>query len=273
MEQEYKPVNRLKKLGFFLALVLILGLMGLFSFLAYAFVASPSIIKSPSQEHYHFRMQIIINGKSEDFSKAKYQESYSKDSCNVELTTRPIHFHDNKNQIVHIHWEGVTGGLVLKYYGWNEIGSPEGYLGYRFDNLPKLVKVPIHGYNLPQIDTTDRFFIYSGDGNNYLKRDFNDFLNKDLERFFNKTSTFPTHKFRSSALNLNYFSQKTYAHGAVKDDHNEDNSSSLDNAELTRLNNLIGNVVIFVQKVAPLDSEIKERFNQLEPLSTSVCGG
>ena len=43
--------------------------------------------------------------------------------------------------------------------------------------------------------------------------------------------------------------------------------------KLTRINNMIGNVVIFVQKDKPTDQQIKERFNDLEPLSDSTCGG
>jgi hypothetical protein len=42
---------------------------------------------------------------------------------------------------------------------------------------------------------------------------------------------------------------------------------------LTRINNLIGNVVIFAQDTKPNDQQVKARFNQLVPLSDSTCGG
>ena len=42
--------------------------------------------------------------------------------------------------------------------------------------------------------------------------------------------------------------------------------------QLTRINNLVGNVVIFVQSDKPTDRQIKDRFNDLEPLTDSSCG-
>jgi hypothetical protein len=260
VEQQASKPNRFRRSVLVLLLLIGLGLVALISFLIYIYSTSPDIIRRPSQEHYHFRMQIIVDGRPENFALPKYQEGYSHDNCNVALTTLPIHFHDSKNQIVHIHWEGMTGGMVLKYYGWNYIGGQKGALGYRFDKLPQLIKAPIHGYVLPEAPTGDHFYIYQGDSQSYKERSWNDFLNKDLERFFGKTSTFPAHHFRSSALNSLF--PKVYAQEADSQDH-----------QLTQLNNLIGNVVIFAQPNKPSDAQVKDRFNHLEPLSASVCGG
>jgi hypothetical protein len=43
--------------------------------------------------------------------------------------------------------------------------------------------------------------------------------------------------------------------------------------ELKRLNNVIGNVVIFVQKDKPTDQQIKAKFDHLIPVSESACAG
>src|SRR5580765_893196 len=77
------------------------------SYAGYAYAASPAVIRNPKLEHYHFRMQILVNGKAEDFSSKAYQTGYAKDQCNANLPEQPIHFHDNKDQFTHIHWEGM----------------------------------------------------------------------------------------------------------------------------------------------------------------------
>src|SRR6478752_3561303 len=119
------------------AFAVLLVLVG--SFYGYAFASTPLNIRQPLLEHYHFRLQIIVDGKPVNFASSAFQEGYSKDNCNVGLTSHPFHFHDGKNQVTHVHWEGMTGGQLLKYYGWNYIGGRDNSLGFRMDNLPKLV--------------------------------------------------------------------------------------------------------------------------------------
>jgi hypothetical protein len=199
-------------------------------------------------------MQIIVDNKPVNFASSQFQTAYSKTSCTADLPTEPIHFHDGKDQIVHIHWDSITGGELLKNYGWNYIGGSDKTLGYRFDRLPKISSVPIHGKVLPEINNQS-FYIYTGDENGYKVRSFNDFINEDLEKFFNHPSSFPSSKPETGLAN--FFAPKAYAHGDEK---------------LDKLNNLIGNIVIFVGN-KPSDQAIKERFTHLEPLSDSVCGG
>ena len=123
---------------------------------------SLGVIRHPQLEHYHFRMQILVNGKAENFAGPAYQMEYAKDQCSTDLSDQPIHFHDHKDQIVHIHWEGMTGGLVMKNYGWNYIGGRDNALGWRLEKLTHPVKVPIHGKVLPAVPEGSSFFIYSG---------------------------------------------------------------------------------------------------------------
>jgi hypothetical protein len=42
--------------------------------------------------------------------------------------------------------------------------------------------------------------------------------------------------------------------------------------ELTRINNVIGNVVIFTQEEEPTKEQVKARFDNLVPLHDSTCG-
>ncbi|HMS25314.1 MAG TPA: hypothetical protein PKB15_06500 [Acidimicrobiia bacterium] len=242
-------------------------------YVGYQYLASPQVIREPQQEHYHFRIQILIDGKAEDFGSKKYQTGYKKDLCNANLTEQPIHFHDNLDQFNHIHWEGMTGGMVMKYFGWNYIGGIKNALGYKFTSLTNRQRVTIHGNYLPDVPEGAAFYIYTGDENGYKKRSFEDWRDRDLEKFFGKTSNFPAHKLNKSSENAsgNFFISRADAHES--DDHSTTSEDETEQEKLTRINNLLGNVVIFVQNESPTKAEIEARFNDLEPLRDSTCGG
>lgn len=242
---------------------------------SYLYAASPAVIRSPKMEHYHFRMQILVNGKAEDFSTKAYQTGYAKDQCNANLPEQPIHFHDNKDQFTHIHWEGMTGGMVMKYYGWNYIGGLDNALGYKLDNLKDPQKVTTHGNYLPSISPEENFYVYTGDANGYKERSFEDWKNQDLEQFFGVTSNSPSHKINNGEQTsfLDKIFPKAYAHGGENDGNDGEPGEETEQEKLTRINNLLGNVVIFAQKDKPTEQQIKDRFNELEPLSDSTCGG
>lgn len=265
------------KIGITVVIAVVLILL---SYAGYIYTASPTVIREPKLEHYHFRMQILVNGKAEDFSSKSYQTGYAKDQCNANLPEQPIHFHDSKDQFTHIHWEGMTGGMVMKYYGWNYIGGMDNSLGYKLNDLGDIQKVTTHGNYLPGIPEGAKFYVYTGDENSYRERSFDEWKNQDLEQFFGVTSNFPAHDINKNggeeqASVLDKLFPKAYAHGT--EDHT---NASVETAEteteaekLTRINNLVGNVVIFVQKDKPNGDQIKARFNNLEPLSDSTCGG
>lgn len=260
-----KPHTRLPKL-LRIALVVIgtaLVLSGLFAL--YAYTATPGIIRKPTFQHYHFRMQILVDGKPVNFAEKEFQTETAKDVCSAQLTKQPIHFHDAKDQIVHIHWDGMTGGLVLKYYGWNYYGGLHGTLGFRFDSFPKLINVPIHGNTLPAVPPGDTFYVFTGDAGHYRERTFNDFVHKDLEDFFGKKSNLPSSE---NTGFLGVLFPKAYAHEAEIA-----SGGNVSDQELQRLNNLIGNVVIFVQKDHPSVQNVQDRFHKLAPLPLSTCAG
>ena len=277
-----------KRLKIVLSIVGIILLLPIL-YVGYIFAVSPSVVRNPKLEHYHFRMQILVNGKAEDFSSKAYQTGYAKDQCNANLPEQPIHFHDNKDQFTHIHWEGMTGGMVMKYYGWTFIGGIRNALGYKLDKLSDPQKVTTHGDYLPVIPKDATFYIYTGDKNSYSERSFNDWKNQDLETFFGTTSNFPAHEINQGkgeqTTLLNKIFPRANAHGTADDEDGDDGQTQPiiltpspppelpEEVRLTRINNLIGNVVIFVQKDKPTDEQIKDRFNNLEPLTDSTCGG
>jgi len=235
------------------------GLLVTAGLVGYAYSFSPTSIRKPTAGHPHMRLQLVVSGKEVDFGATKFQTPYAKDVCTAKLTAEPIHFHDGLGQFVHIHWTGVTGGMLLKNYGWNLIGGPDGSLGYRFDQLPKIIKVPIHGKALPARSPDARFFIYTGDESSYKLRNWNQFLDEDIQTFISGKTVG-----RNSLLNSII---------PVASAHNEPTGTGASEEELIKLNDVIGNAVIFVQKDAPTDAQIKDRFNDLIALPESVCGG
>lgn len=262
-----------KKLKYILLGIFVVLLIPI-AYACYAYASSPDVIREPKLEHYHFRMQILVNGKAENFAEDKYQQDYAKDQCNANLPEQPIHFHDKKDQFTHIHWEGMTGGMVMKYYGWNYIGGINKALGYKLDDVSDIQKVNTHGNLLPAVPADAKFYIYTGSEKGYTQKSFDEWKNMDLEQFFDKTSNAPAHKLNRQTSFLDALFPKASAHDSLE--HSTVTSTNTDETEeqrRTRINNLIGNVVLFVQKDQPSDQDIKARFNDLEPLSDSTCGG
>lgn len=268
-ERPSRRISRQLKITFIVFVLLLIP----FSYAGYIYATSPAVIRKPQLEHYHFRMQILVNGKAENFAEDKYQQDYAKDQCNASLPEQPIHFHDSKDQFTHIHWEGMTGGMVMKYYGWNYIGGINKALGYKLDDLGDIQKVNTHGNFLPVLPEDAKFYIYTGDENNYTEKSFDDWKNQDLEQFFDKTSNFPAHEQNKQTSLLDKVFPRASAHGGFDDGNDGEPGEESEEEKLTRINNMIGNVVIFVQKEKPTNQQVKDRFSGLLPLSDSTCGG
>jgi hypothetical protein len=274
------PKLNIKTLAISFVVLMISFLVISFGFM---FFVTPNRFAFPQQDHFHFRLQYVHHGKVVDFGDEKYQVEYTKDICSDGLTKSPIHLHDDKDQIVHIHWQKITGGDILKYYGINQVGGLSDSMGFRLDKLFQFnftdINVPIHGQNLPKVDPDDKFFVYVGDKDSYQKKDWNQFLNQSLEDFVGKNSIFREQleevKQLEGKLGFNLLQSvnviaSTNPQSGGGHDNGQGNKTE---DELKKINNLIGNVVIFVQNNQPTAEEIKTRFNNLEPLGLSACGG
>ncbi|MEO6109573.1 MAG: hypothetical protein ABIP50_01000 [Candidatus Saccharimonadales bacterium] len=234
----------------------------------YVYLSTPAHIRKPTYQHYHFRTQISVDDKAVDFSKDEFQkETGTSIACSAAVGSAPIDFHDKMDQLTHVHWNGMTGGEFLKDFGWNYIGGNDEVLGQRYDEGLNPSPVNIYGKLLPTVSENANFYVYAGDKEQYQKKNWNDFLNQDLELFFGKKSNVG-HGEDVSFNVLNWLFPKAYAHGEVMDEH----ASTKSEEELTRINNVVGNVVIFAQKDEPTDAQIKTKFNNLVPLHESTCG-
>ncbi|MDB5167833.1 MAG: hypothetical protein JWO55_91 [Candidatus Saccharibacteria bacterium] len=274
-ENKARHMTKRTKVIIITVVSMLLASMG---YMGYVYAASPAAIRNPQMDHYHFRMQILVDGKAENFGDQKYQTGYAKDQCNAALPVQPIHFHDNKDQFVHIHWKGMTGGMVLKYYGWDYIGGLNNALGYKLNDLTDVQKVTTHGDYLPQLPKGTPIYVYIADKDGYKKRSLSDFTSQDLEVFFGKKSNMPSDPEYDNLTWLNDLLFPTAAAHGTEDHSNEAHNTTTgatetEDEKLTRINNLVGDVVLFAQKTEPSDAQIKERFNKLEPLSDSTCGG
>ncbi len=227
-------------------------------------------ISYPAKDHGHFRLQYVFHGTLENFADTKYQTPYDKGQCDGSLTKEPMHLHDSKAQIVHLHWARVTGGEFLKNYGVNLIGGQDDKLGYQLNELNKfkVTPIPIFGKVLPQPSNNDKFWVYSGDKDTFKTRGIDEFKNQDMEKFFGVES--------QVRKDEEQYGDKITFLKSIK--VNAENSTSEVPAikteeELKVINNLLGNVILFVQPNEPTQDQIKKQFEVLEPLSLSTCGG
>ena len=279
--------QKLLKKPYFWALIVLSVVAILAAPISYAVMVyslTPGYLRKPQVAHHHFRLQLTIEGNKVNFADSAYQETYEKNICSGGLTKTPIHFHDGQDQVVHIHWAGLTGGDVLKYYGMNRVGGFDDTLGYRIDKSNWPEKINIKSKVIPNSNKV--MFVYTGTDDEYNKRESKDFLNKDLESFFGKKSkiTQAQEAEKTSSILNNLWSIKAEAHGngdghdynvseTAKPVATTNSKTQPSQEELEDINDLIGNAVIFVQDKEPSDQQIKDRFNNLQALQPSVCGG
>jgi hypothetical protein len=247
--------------------VLILSTFSI-AFVAYFWIQTPQAIRNPIITHYHFRIQLISEGKNINFGDGKFQTPFKKGVCSDALTAEPIHFHDGNPQMVHIHWNKMTGGLFFKNYGLNLIGGVNDTLGWRFDNLwPRQVKT--HSDTALSGLNGKKLHVYTGDEQGFEKKDSQDFINQDFESFFGQKSIFNQQK-ESTTYKLPSSKALAHGHGQAETDVGVDEVSK---NELKEINDLVGNVVIFAQENEPTSEEVRQKFNELTPLGKSLCGG
>jgi hypothetical protein len=258
--QAFWKFKGVRVFSYLIIFMLIISLTLLFTFTT---IISRPHLNIPKLAHYHLRLQVFIDNQAIDFSQPSYQQEYSKDSCNAKLTSEPLHFHDTNGQLLHVHWQGITGGEVLKYYGINQIGGLQDILGYRFDTFPQITPINTKATTISRSNTNDTIHVYIGKQDGYYKASGVDFLFKDLELFLKKSKK----RTQDEQLKASSFTSiSTLA-------ESNEITSSISETELNEINELIGNVVVFIEPNEPKSEDIQKAFNNLTPLTASVCGG
>ena len=228
--------QRLWQFKKFRILTILLGVLSILTSLILGFVLiiTPTNLAFPKMDHAHFRLQFVFLGQREDFGSPRYQVDYIKDVCSGALTESPIHFHDNLDQMVHLHWQKITGGQVLKFYGLNKIGGLDGSMGYKIDQSSKFqlpINIPIHNMGLPKGRSGDQFFVYTGDKNGFIKRKIEDFLWQDLETFLGQNSIIREQNAKQTFLESDK-QNENYAKTAKLADSNSNSQKSFSNSKI-----------------------------------------
>jgi len=279
---------RFKKIRIFIYILLAFILIFTSSFYLITRVFSTPAINYPKTTHFHFRQSITLNGKEINFSEDKFQVPVTGVGCDIKLAEEPIHFHDKNGQFVHVHWEGITGGQVLKNYGINYIGGLDDSLGFRLDNGHFLQNLKVHGQFFNKNEYSNKnLYIYVGKSDDFSKKEKNDFLHKPLSEFFGKGAT-TTSFFNSIQVNADDGSHSTPSPAGEKvlearqkdsqkyqgkTDEEVKKELGIDDKNLKELNNVLGDLVIFIEDKEPTNEQIKAKFNSLQPLPVSICGG
>jgi hypothetical protein len=251
-----------------LLVIPVVAYMVLYSWFSHPAIAYPQV------DHYHLRLQVIDSGKAISFADKEYQVDLPAGVCKGGLTAEPFHFHDNEDQLVHVHWQGVTGKQMLGYYGYGSLDS----LGYRLDNLlkwpPAISSVKTHSSQLSSLNGK-KLWIYTGDEIGYKSRIIEEFLLQDINVFLGKKSQGRTDRENKTS----WLETPVYAHGGIDDEVADTSSPSSSSSktyskeELETINDLVGNIVIFTQDSEPKVEEVQAKFANLIPLKPSACGG
>ena len=182
-------------------------------------------------------------------------------------------FHRGQDQWLHLYWQGLSGGSLLRNYGYQNTSPFEGYLGVDLREFPKIKPVPIHTDLLPEPTSAEQLYVYSGNENGYRRRDVTAFINQDLEQFLkpsvdSQVSTFPNQ--------LDTLLQAPARPAGPKKE--EDLESFLAAPKdrgflITDLSSVkfLGNIVVFLQDKEPTSAAVSQRFSTLNQNPPFAC--
>jgi hypothetical protein len=138
--------------GFVLAAIILLGIR----FATY----------SIPHTHYHANFALYINGKREEFKAAHYYEEIA--ACTLHGDIQPAqraHMHDEINDVIHVHDDGVTWGQFFNNIGWTlgpDFIQDDKHAIYKSDDTNKLNLV-LNGDNLTDLTTMNNEVIKDED--------------------------------------------------------------------------------------------------------------
>jgi hypothetical protein len=195
-------------------------------------VSKPNITY-PKTIHTHFMIKLYNNGSIYKTNSLKAMSPSDQTLCSGLITSEPMHFHDNVEDMVHLHWQGITGGQFLKYLGANYIGGFDSILGIRLDKLKELKIIPIRTTDKmikPYPDSLIKIYIKRVNSEDYENMSLHDFLKLQLSELdpVYKASSNNTKEPHISILD--YFNiESAYAHndeGDLDGDGNTDSSTN-----------------------------------------------
>lgn len=256
-----------------LSLAVVLIVMPVLVFIARVYSTTPANLRRPQTANHYFRLQVVVEGETVDFGQSPYQDPGLQTQCGDSLAQRPLYASSGLDQIIHVRWAGIRGGDVLKYYGINNLGSQDGFLGYRLDESVRPQKIDILGNFLPLPEEDSEYWVYTNDPAGvilYRNRTIDDFNLLDLETFLDKKSTL-TQSREDEAEKDRWFDPviTAFAQDEIAEDPAESTSEEDEEEELPQ--DFLGDIVIFVQEDQPEIEEIIDRFENVVELPNIRC--
>ena len=227
------------------------------------FLITPKHLKNPSLDHQHLRLKLLVNGKRIDFGSQEYQKEFDKSICDNKLSSEPFHFHDNLDQYLHLHWKGLTGGDMLTYLNINnKLRANLRTLAFRFDYFPQLQRIRTLEPKL-DIEKGSSIQIYF---RGYQQEQISK-INIDM---FKSTAITDLNKKVYSAYNKNEANNTNVAYAHEGED---DSDNQAVDSEKQKIESLLGDFVIVINKEEIKDNELKQLFTDWIDIPESVCGG
>lgn len=244
-----------KLTGFILLLATIVVIVVLF------LSVSDNNITFPKTTHTHAMIKFYNNGSIYKTNLFNAMSPSDQTLCSGLITSEPIHFHDNVEDIIHLHWDNITGGQVLKYLGANYIGGFNNLMGIRLDRLNKYKITPIYTKDKalkPYPESLVKIYIKKVSSTNYEKVSLSDFIKLEL------SSLDPSYKPTAINNNIlsnpkNYLWSKARAHndeGDLDGDGSSSNSSQSKASKPSSLSSVaLPHILFYTNQVDDISEE------------------
>ncbi len=215
----------------------------------------------PQYEYAHIRLRVFVEGTEIDVGNNPNGTRLFQGACSAVLQKEPLATILKDPHSIRLMWKGVKLQDVFTYLGLRDTD----FFGYVFSPSFGVKKIPLEAKSIIVApEATPRFlFIRTGEG--YIEREISDWFGKSIEDVFG----------RSSQIRLSWYTPNI---ASAHEEEGEINTSSTDplvilqeQEEARRLNNVLGEGVLFIQHSRPENDQIQRAFDTFPLLSGSLC--
>ena len=255
-----KSLRYNKRTLFYICIVCITVLLG-FIFLSYTVVSRPHLIK-PVATFFKLKTRIYYQKTPLELTQNDIADQ-SNSNCGLAVTEKPFYLDKDKKNVVQVRWEGMTGGELLKYYGFNYLSGLNDLIGVQYRG-PFDIK-PVRPLAVSKLTSSDLLYIYSGSDKDFKLLNSQNFLYQDLENTIKKSRLRTKREKESSKLILDTISVSGEESSGLTLE------PQLTEGQLNDINNIVGSLAIFIQRDTPSNTDVINSFNSMERLSSESC--